>query len=197
MTTTFNPVYRKVQKDELARIYRGDFTDVSRLSPSSRRAHGLSTLETITQVRSQQELQDVVEYVRSKKRTGFDLETDGENDDALNPWKGSIELVLMGDRERQFVIWYRYLTDLSPLHELLADASIVKIGQNLKFDMRFWLVKHGLDKRVQNAADCGLIEQVIGCGLFSEEDDKVGMTLEDDQPENDGTPLARPRPRER
>lgn len=177
MTTTFNPVYRKEQKDELARIYRGDFTDVSRLSASARRAHGLSTLDTITQVRSQQELVEAVDYVRSKKRTGFDLETDGENEDALNPWRGTIELVLMGDRERQFVIWYRYLTDLSPLHELLADSSIVKIGQNLKFDMKFWLVKHGLDKRFQNAADCGLIEQVIGCGLFSEEDDKVGMTL--------------------
>jgi DNA polymerase I-like protein with 3'-5' exonuclease and polymerase domains len=177
MTATFNPVYRKEQKDELARIYRGDFTDVSRLSASSRRAHGLSTLDTITQVRSQKELQEAVDYVRSKKRTGFDLETDGENEDALNPWRGTIELVLMGDRERQFVIWYRYLTDLSPLHELLADSSIVKIGQNLKFDMKFWLVKHGLDKRFQNAADCGLIEQVIGCGLFSEEDDKVGMTL--------------------
>lgn len=177
----FNPVYRKpapAAQQDLGRIFRGDFTDVKTLSVLARRRYGLSTPDTIVQVTDDAGLVEVVSYVRERMRTGFDLETDGpEKDDALDPWKGSIELVQMGDSKRQFIIWHRFIKDWSPIHEVLADSSIVKIGQNLKFDIRFWLVKHGMDKRMWNIADCGLIEQVIGCGLFSEEDDKVGMTL--------------------
>ncbi|KKK72206.1 hypothetical protein LCGC14_2906210, partial [marine sediment metagenome] len=44
-----------------------------------------------------------------------------------------------------------------------ADPAILKIGQNLKFDVKF--VKHNYNWEVVNLADTMIIEQVIRCGL--------------------------------
>lgn len=163
----------------LPRCYDGIPMEVSTFSMAQRKAFGLATMDSITHVTTNAGLDDVLAYARTKKRIGVDSETGYiENpDDALDPWKGSIELMQFGDSERQFIVWARYITDWTPIEQLLADPTIIKLGQNLKFDITFWLVHRGIEKRWWNVVDAGIIEQVLGCGLFSEDDDKVGMTL--------------------
>jgi DNA polymerase I-like protein with 3'-5' exonuclease and polymerase domains len=160
-------------------LFKGEYREVAAFTDAERRAAGLSTRDTVIQITTDEGLRDVLAYARAKGKVGIDSETGGAEgtDDALNPWLGTLELLQVGDSERQYVIWCRYITDWAPIHEMLSDRKIVKIGQNLKFDIRFWLVKMGLQHRWWNIADAGIVEQVIGCGLFSESDEKVGMTL--------------------
>jgi DNA polymerase I-like protein with 3'-5' exonuclease and polymerase domains len=170
-------VIKNPQEKELPRLYKGELVDTSKLSQAERRKRGLSTTATIVHVTTNEGLVDVLAYAQEKKRITVDSETDGEGDNALDPLKNTLELIQVGDTERQYIIWPRCITDWSPLITMFADEKICKMGQNLKFDVATWLAKRGLDKRWSNVADAGLIEQILCCGLFSEEDDSVGMTL--------------------
>ncbi len=166
-----------MQQDALPVPFKGDPLLVVNLSHEDRRRMGLSHPASVIQITSNEGLKEVFEYAKSKGRIGFDCETDGEDEDGLDPWKSTLVLLQVGDASRQYIIWARYITDWSPLHEMLADNNIVKFGQNIKFDLKKILVDQGIDKRAWNVADAGIVEQVLGCGLFTEADDKVGMTL--------------------
>lgn len=145
--------------------------DVRNLTREGRKLYGLSTSDTIIEVVGDQPLvEEAVAYARKKRIAAFDLETTG-----LDPHTGDIVLVQLGDEERQYLLWYSTI-DPEPITELLADKNVCKAGVNLNFDLMWWLVKHGLDKRCWNPADAQLVEQVLCCGLTGGTGQTLKMT---------------------
>jgi DNA polymerase I-like protein with 3'-5' exonuclease and polymerase domains len=114
-------------------------------------------------------------------RFGLDIETFSTSDnaqDALNPWKGHIRLIQIGLPEGRCII-----ADLgghnddkkaiaktletagffSILKKLVESPQVQKVGQNLKFDLLYLLVKYGI--QAQNVRDVMLLSQVMWAGL--------------------------------
>lgn len=87
----------------------------------------------------------------------FDVETGG-----LNVFNDELVMLQIGDDTKQWLIDCRVL-DPRSLGPYFAAPEILKIGQNLKFDIKF--VKHNYNWDVVNIADTMIIEQVIRCGL--------------------------------
>jgi DNA polymerase I-like protein with 3'-5' exonuclease and polymerase domains len=157
---------------ELPRLYRGEPILIHKMGRKSRGEFGLATEDTIVEVVGQQHLvEQAAEYARKKGLVGFDCETGG-----LNPWTDELSLVQIGDKHKQFLIWAQTV-DMTPIIKVLNDEKVCKVGVNLKFDLRFFLAKYGYEARGKNVVDCMLIEQLLGCGLFSEDDDSVGQAL--------------------
>ncbi len=156
----------------LPQVFRGTPTLVAELDRQTRGSFGLATEDTIIEVKGDQQLvQEAARYARMKKVVGFDLETGG-----LNHWTDPTVLCQIGDLQRQYLIWVDTV-DMSPIWEVLGDAKVAKVGSNLAYDLRQILVREGLKVRARNVVDVQIIEQIIGCGLFSNDDAKVGATL--------------------
>ncbi len=100
---------------------------------------------------------ELVEYFRNHTSIQLDLETQG-----LNPRKGNIITIQLGDRERQYVI---ELTDreICPLVRSLLHRNddVCFIGHNLKFDAK-WLLTYGIELNL--VWDTMLAERVIHTG---------------------------------
>lgn len=143
-----------------------EYTDVEGMSDAELRRHGLATSETIIEVVGQDALvKEAFEYAQEKKVIQIDGETGG-----LDPFSDPLILVQIGDKERQYLIWYQTI-DPEYIDRLWMDNEICKLGQNLRFDVRFQLAqrrRRGLPNRpVRNLADCLLMEQVLNCGLIN------------------------------
>jgi DNA polymerase I-like protein with 3'-5' exonuclease and polymerase domains len=156
----------------LPQVFRGTPTVVAQLDRQTRGQFGLATEDTIIEVIGDQRLvQEAARYARRQKIVGFDLETGG-----LNHWTDRTVLCQIGDLHRQYLIWVDTV-DMSPIWEVLGDKSVAKVGSNLGYDLRQILVRVGMKCRARNVVDVQLIDQVVGCGLFSSNDEKVGATL--------------------
>lgn len=132
----------------------------SEMTVGDRARNGLATPSSVEVVTTDAQLRAACDYIRKVGHTGFDTETTG-----LNRYTDKIVLVQLGDRNKQFVVWHDYV-DTSLITALLEDASIIKYGVNLKFDLSFWFVKHGLEIDAQRMVDAYLVEQIITCGIY-------------------------------
>lgn len=100
-------------------------------------------------------VEEIIDYIRTKKIIGVDTETSG-----LSFLDKKIIMLQFGDKDNQFVIDARYI-DITVFKDVLEDESILKVGQNFKFDIKFFM-KLGID--VNNIYDTMLAEYVINCG---------------------------------
>jgi DNA polymerase I-like protein with 3'-5' exonuclease and polymerase domains len=149
-------------------LWRGKLTDVTTLTDIDREAHPfLSSRKSIIEVvGDQKKVLEAVAYARSKGITGADAETTGRD-----AYVDEIILFQLGDKERQYLIWWQTI-DPEPIYELMADKSVLKVGTNIKFDLKFLLAKKGKNEKGQftgrawNIADIQLVEQVVACGVL-------------------------------
>ena len=104
-----------------------------------------------------------VEELRRTSQLGFDTETT-----ELDPYKGKLRLVQLSTGRDTFVFDIKRFADqrenpsLTPLRDLLADASISKTAHNAKFDMKW--VRHHLGCEIHNVFDTYLASQLIAAG---------------------------------
>lgn len=126
-------------------------------------------------ITTQEGINDLANWLETQKLVSFDLETaaaEGWETDpraALDPYKGRIVLILVGNEERQYIIDNRANLDLTPVQKLV-ESEIPKVGVNLRFDAKF--VQHHFGWRPRRLVDNMIIEQNLRAGLFSA-DDKV------------------------
>jgi len=99
-------------------------------------------------------LEDCLEYFKDKKEIGLDIETRG-----FDPYTKEILSIQLGDYENQFVFDGSYY--ILALRFLLEDESKLILGQNLKFDLRFFL-HYGII--INNVYDTYIAEQIIWNG---------------------------------
>lgn len=104
----------------------------------------------------QHEVDRVITWLEGQKFFAFDLETDG-----TNAFHNKTILLQIGNKDKQWIIDTRQI-NIEPLRPFFEDKKIIKLGQNLKFDLRFLLRK---DWNVKNLVDTMLQEQIIRCGL--------------------------------
>lgn len=110
--------------------------------------------------------------LKQQKVIGLDIETSrlypkNQYDESvykpgLDPYVSGIVMIQVGTLERQYVIDARAV-DWSGLREVLEDKGIIKVGQNLSFEGRFFL--HNLKCRVVNVWDCMIAEKVLYNGF--------------------------------
>lgn len=104
-----------------------------------------------------------VDELRRATQLGFDTETT-----ELDPYKGKLRLVQLSTGRDTFVFDLKPFAnlrenpDLTPLRDLLADASITKTAHNAKFDMKW--VRHHLGCEINNVFDTYLASQLIAAG---------------------------------
>lgn len=93
--------------------------------------------ETVT---SASRLPAIAEEVVQAGVLALDLETTG-----LSPHSSDIRLLSLNTGKGVYVIDAFQTKTLDPVIRALADSPGVKVGQNLKFDQKFLLHKHGLE----------------------------------------------------
>lgn len=161
------------KRKKLPRVFKGETIDVDTLSLMQRKKLGLSTKDTVIEIVGDQKLvEEAVAYAYEKGIIGLDLETSD-----LDPWVDRIVLCQLGDKERQYLIWWETI-DPAPIYELLASDKVVKVGVNLKFDLRFLMAdaaKRGgsINIGVKRVVDAMLNSQVLNSGLTGD----IGQTL--------------------
>ena len=99
-------------------------------------------------------LEDCLNYFEDKKEIGLDIETRG-----FDPYTKEILSIQLGDYENQFIFDGNYY--ILALRSLLEDESKLILGQNLKFDLRFFL-HYGII--INNVYDTYIAEQIIWNG---------------------------------
>ena len=113
-------------------------------------------------------IEECYTYLKDKKIISLDIETTrkyGGNlskEEGLDPYLSEIVMFQIGDKERQYIIDYRYI-DITPLLPLLEDPKITKIGQNIKFEYKHIL--HSNNIRLNNLYDTMIAEQILFNGL--------------------------------
>jgi DNA polymerase I-like protein with 3'-5' exonuclease and polymerase domains len=108
-------------------------------------------------ITEQEDLQRVKQWVADRAFFVLDLETDG-----FSPFRNKIIMMQIGDHEKQWLIDMRAV-NVDSLSPIFADPTKVKLGQNIKFDMKFLMYQRGM--QFQNVADTMIAEQVLRCGL--------------------------------
>lgn len=160
----------------LPETYRGTLVKVAELDAAGRRKHGLSTHETIRELGATgpilpSDLDEMLDYVQTIDICGFDTETSG-----LDPFLSQIILVQVGDRNRQYLIWWQQMTPEAKERfrlEFYQNPDIPKAGFNLKFDLCQFGAQEGLDWWIERPVDCQLLEQILHRGLTG----NIGSTL--------------------
>jgi DNA polymerase I-like protein with 3'-5' exonuclease and polymerase domains len=124
-------------------------------------------------------LDKCLSYLEDKKVIGLDIETTRKypknryREDVykpgLDPYVSKICMLQIGDLNSQFVIDARYV-DISPLKEVLESNKILKVGHNLKFEVKHLLLNHGIF--VQNVWDTMISERILYNG------EKLSYSLE-------------------
>jgi DNA polymerase-1 len=100
-------------------------------------------------------IDSVVDYFKEHKEIQVDTETEG-----FDPHTANLKCFQLGDYHNQFVIQYSK-DNFNAIKHYLEDSSIVKIFQNAKFDLRFFL-KQGII--IHNVYDTFLAECVLYTG---------------------------------
>lgn len=106
--------------------------------------------------RTESELTEAFERLRSAAAVGCDTETSG-----LSPSSGRLYSVQFSDGEFNVLVPLSEGVGLGPLADILADESIIKIFHNARFDLDF-LSAAGL--RVCNVFDTMIAEKVLTRG---------------------------------
>jgi DNA polymerase I-like protein with 3'-5' exonuclease and polymerase domains len=193
-----------------------DLTDVVQAPPltvGTFRVGPAATIEVpIYYVTADAQLPALLDWARRQRSLGVDIETDGSvhrkkkikgeyyhEPDGLNYRSKKIATLQLGTPRgpdpRAYVLCIRSLSTaaLMPVLELLADEQIVKVGQNIRFEVSWIAHKWGVLMR--NIADCQLAEQVIRAGLFelvnARDDEDDGRTSRKPYTETSMAALAR------
>jgi DNA polymerase-1 len=119
---------------------------------------GINTLIPRTEF-AQCDIQDVVNYCKSKTVLGVDTETEGFDFTCKK-----MIMFQIGDEDNQFIIDTRTIS-IEPLREILEDKNITKIFHNAKFDYKF--IKKWSDITCEGVYDTFLSEVIISCGKNS------------------------------
>lgn len=116
--------------------------------------------------------EQILEYCNSKSVLGFDIETTRKysknkyNEDiyqpGLDPYMTKTCMVQIGDLDNQFVIDAR-TNSPNFLKEILENKNILKIGQNLKFEGKHFLLNHNI--HLVNIWDTMICEKILYNGL--------------------------------
>lgn len=124
-------------------------------------------------------LNECINYLKKIKEIGLDIETTRKypkykyREDiykpGLDPFVTNICMLQIGDDNKQFIIDVRNV-DITPLKEILESEEYLKIGHNLKFEVKHLL--HSYDIYVQNVWDTMICERVLYNG------EKLGYSLE-------------------
>ena len=117
-------------------------------------------------------IEDCLKYCQDKTILGLDIETQRNcpknkynekiHIPGLDPWLSRICMVQIGDLDNQFVIDAR-VVDISFLTPILENDSIIKVGHNLNFESRFFMVHLGA--QLKNIWDTMICERVLYNGL--------------------------------
>lgn len=119
------------------------------------------------------QLNACVAWCRTQRAIALDIETDGMTIDGLDWWSKKIATIQVGnptgDSPVAWVICVRSIEalkadGLQPLLKVLEDPKIMKIGQNITFEILFLSHKYGI--KIRNVADCQVAELVLRAGLF-------------------------------
>lgn len=112
-------------------------------------------------------------------RPEYELEFKENKKIGLDPYRSRIVTHQLGDEDIQYIIDNRCDLDMSGIYDILKNPNIVKVGINLRFDVKFILVHTGIVPK--NLADCMIMEQNIRAGLFPARHDnamqEMGSTL--------------------
>ena len=117
-------------------------------------------------------IKDCLLYLKDQSIIGIDIETgrkysrntyrEDVYQPGLDPYVSRIVMVQVGTLEKRFVIDSR-VVDCSFLKEVLEDENILKIGHNLKFEGKHFLVNYGIT--IRNVWDTMISERVLYNGL--------------------------------
>jgi DNA polymerase I-like protein with 3'-5' exonuclease and polymerase domains len=116
-----------------------------------------------------EELPKVWEWLRTLTMVAVDVETSG-----LNAFDHNIATVQLGslsaadpEHPHAVVLDVRAFSaeELRPMFEMLEDRQITKLGQNVRFEYRFFRAEYGV--RCRKLADTQVAEMVIRAGLLS------------------------------
>lgn len=120
----------------------------------------MSTLRDITlnyeYLTEQSDVARVRSWLEGKSFFTVDTETTG-----VNPFRDDIVLMQVGNHEKQWLLDARVI-NIDELRPYIESPNIVKLGQNLQFDAKFFM-RRGWT--IRNVADTMLAEQLIRCGL--------------------------------
>lgn len=86
----------------------------------------------------------------------------------LDPYTSDIVMLQLGDDTCQCAIDMREVHDsnaMQSIFNILKDSSILKVGQNIKFDYK--QIYQNLGVRLDNVADTMVLEQILHCGKFN------------------------------
>ena len=104
-------------------------------------------------------IKPLLKWAKTVSEVNFDTETEGFFDH-----KNRIKTLQFGNSKRQFVVDFQQLSDKQKKQierRILWNKRILKVGQNLKFDIKFlWL--EGL--RIRNTYDTMLAELLLHAG---------------------------------
>lgn len=109
-----------------------------------------------------------------RKLVGIDIETwDGKNKGSLDPFTGKIALVQIAHDKNNIEI-LRFNENTKPyIKSILEDATILKIGHNLKFDLKFFYVNKIYPVQL---FDTMIASEIIYAGL--NEPDSISKEIE-------------------
>ena len=124
-------------------------------------------------------LEDMYNYCADKEIIGLDIETtrkypkniynESVYKPGLDPYMTNICMIQIGDLEEQFIIDARqYDRELliKYLKPLLENKEILKIGQNLKFEGKFFLHHYGIE--IKHLWDTYIAEKILYNGIHTE-----------------------------
>lgn len=110
-----------------------------------------------TYIYEQKDLDRVISWLADKSFFMLDCETEG-----TNPFTAKLLLFQVGNEDVQWIIDCRTV-NIEPLRRFVEDPKIMKLGQNIKFDVEIMMVKLGWSPR--NVVCTMVAEQIIRCGL--------------------------------
>tara|TARA_R110000822_G_scaffold302649_2_gene426955 strand:+ start:12133 stop:14055 length:1923 start_codon:yes stop_codon:yes gene_type:complete len=106
---------------------------------------------------------ECIEYLKDKTLLSLDIETTRKfggrfEKEGLDPYLSEIVMLQIGDKERQYVIDYRFV-DTSSMKDILSDPAKTFVGQNIKFEYKHLLHRYGV--RLSNLYDTMVVEQIL------------------------------------
>lgn len=112
-------------------------------------------------------IEEAYQYLKDKEVISIDIETTRKYGgkylgEGLNPYLTEIVMFQIGDKNKQFVIDYR-THKLGKLRDILKDESIIKVGQNIKFE--YLHIFHNERIRLTNLYDTMVCEKILYNGL--------------------------------
>lgn len=118
-------------------------------------------------IKEQSEFQTVIESLKNQQSISIDIETTAKPafinyaEAGLDPYRGDIRTIQIATKENSYLIDLKYITDISPLNSIFDNDQIIKIGHNLKFDIKFLMINN---VKVCRIIDTMLFEQIINNG---------------------------------